>query len=294
MTGNQNEELFMPSASVRSDRILYTPSSFAKANLLYLQEAGILTAAAPHVNRREKLYSCLCFLVLEGRGKLMYEGQTYFLEQGDVVFIDCRKPYSHSTGEQEKELWILRWCHFYGASLPFIYEKYRERGGRPVIRPESAKVYDELLKDLYVTASSDDYIRDMRINEKLSMLLTCLMGESWHPGEHREGYARKRDIRQVKNYVDENYHQKITLESAAELFYINKHYLARLFKEQYGITFTAYLQQVRITYAKRMLRFTDKKIEEIGRECGVGELAYFGRVFKKIEGISPGEYRKIW
>lgn len=284
----------MPSASVRSDRILYTPSSFAKANLLYLQEAGILTAAAPHVNRREKLYSCLCFLVLEGRGKLMYEGQTYFLEQGDVVFIDCRKPYSHSTGEQEKELWILRWCHFYGASLPFIYEKYRERGGRPVIRPESAKVYDELLKDLYVTASSDDYIRDMRINEKLSMLLTCLMGESWHPGEHREGYARKRDIRQVKNYLDENYHQKITLESAAELFYINKHYLARLFKEQYGITFTAYLQQVRITYAKRMLRFTDKKIEEIGRECGVGELAYFGRVFKKIEGISPGEYRKIW
>lgn len=224
----------------------------------------------------------------------MYEGQTYFLEQGDVVFIDCRKPYSHSTGEQEKELWILRWCHFYGASLPFIYEKYRERGGRPVIRPESAKVYDELLKDLYVTASSDDYIRDMRINEKLSMLLTCLMGESWHPGEHREGYARKRDIRQVKNYLDENYHQKITLESAAELFYINKHYLARLFKEQYGITFTAYLQQVRITYAKRMLRFTDKKIEEIGRECGVGELAYFGRVFKKIEGISPGEYRKIW
>ena len=190
MTGNQNEELFMPSASVRSDRILYTPSSFAKANLLYLQEAGILTAAAPHVNRREKLYSCLCFLVLEGRGKLMYEGQTYFLEQGDVVFIDCRKPYSHSTGEQEKELWILRWCHFYGASLPFIYEKYRERGGRPVIRPESAKVYDELLKDLYVTASSDDYIRDMRINEKLSMLLTCLMGESWHPGEHREEIGR--------------------------------------------------------------------------------------------------------
>lgn len=294
MTGNQNEELFMPSASVCSSRILYTPSSFARANLLYLQEAGSLTAAAPHVSRREKLNSCLCFVVLTGKGKLMYEGQTYFLEQGDVVFIDCRKPYSHSTGEQEKELWTLRWCHFYGASLPFIYEKYRERGGRPVIRPESAKVYDELLLELYATASSDDYIRDMRINEKLSMLLTCLMGESWHPGEHREGYARKRDIRQVKNYLDENYRQKITLESAAELFYINKHYLARLFKEQYGVTFTAYLQQVRITHAKRMLRFTDKKIEEIGRECGVGELAYFGRVFKRIEGISPGEYRKIW
>ncbi len=294
MTGNQNEEWFMPSVSVRSDRILYTPSSFAKANLLYLQEAGILTAAAPHVNRREKLYSCLCFLVLEGRGKLLYEEQAYFLEQGDVVFIDCRKPYSHSTGKERDELWTLRWCHFYGSSMPSIYEKYRERGGRPVIHPESAEVYSKLLWELYATASSDDYIRDMRINEKLSMLLTCLMEESWHPGEHRDGYARKRDIRQIKSFLDENYRQRITLESAAELFFINKHYLARLFKEQYGVTFTAYLQQVRITHAKRMLRFTDKKIEEIGLECGVGELAYFGRVFKRIEGVSPGEYRKMW
>ena len=62
----------------------------------------------------------------------------------------------------------------------------------------------------------------------------------------------------------------------------------------YGVTLTGYLQQVRITHAKMLLRFSDKKIEAIGLECGFGELTYFSRVFKKVEGVSPREYRRLW
>lgn len=43
-----------------------------------------------------------------------------------------------------------------------------------------------------------------------------------------------------------------------------------------------------------MLRFTDEKVEAIGMECGVGELSYFSRIFKKVEGVSPKEYRRMW
>lgn len=57
---------------------------------------------------------------------------------------------------------------------------------------------------------------------------------------------------------------------------------------------TTYLQQVRTTHAKRMLRFTDKRVEEISLEYGIGELNYFSRVFKKPEGVSPSKYRKLW
>lgn len=52
------------------------------------------------------------------------------------------------------------------------------------------------------------------------------------------------------------------------------------------------MQQVRITHAKQMLRFTDEKIE--GMACGVGELSYFSRIFKKVEVISPKEYQRMW
>ncbi|MCI6910716.1 MAG: hypothetical protein MR826_04750, partial [Veillonellaceae bacterium] len=109
-------------STVSSSRILYTPSSFARFSLLHLQEAGSLQAVQPHISRREKLQSYLCFVVCQGSGRLVYEHTEYCLSAGDVVFIDCRKGYSHVT---EDDLWSLRWCHFYGLSMPDIYAKYR-------------------------------------------------------------------------------------------------------------------------------------------------------------------------
>lgn len=153
--------------------------------------------------------------------------------------------------------------------------------------------YADLLTDIYALASSSDYIRDMRINGKLNDLLTLLMESSWHQGNSSNA-PKRMDISLVKSFLDEHYSEKLSLESVASQFFIDKHYLARLFKEQYGVTLVTYLQQVRITHAKRMLRFTDKSIEEIGLECGIGELNYFSRVFKKLEGVSPSEFRRVW
>ena len=309
--------LFTSSPSVQSSRILYTPSPFARSSLLHLQEVGSLTAIKPHTSKREKLQSYLCFMVEDGEGELVYEGKKYELRRGDVVFIDCRKAYSHSTGkshstgnthgtcdrrstdnahtteEDNGNLWSLRWCHFYGPSMPAIYAKYCERGGLPVIRGADMAQYSTIISDIYTLASSSDYIRDMRINGKLNDLLTLLMESSWHREAHTNA-PKKMEISQVKSFLDEHYKEKLSLESVASHFFIDKHYLARLFKEHYGVTLVTYLQQVRITHAKRMLRFTDKSIEEIGLECGIGELNYFSRVFKKLEGVSPSEFRRVW
>ena len=121
-----------------------------------------MQAVHPHISQRENLVSFLCFIVLSGEGELSYEEQTYQLSEGDCVFIDCRKAYSHSTSD---DLWSLQWCHFYAPSLPAVYEKYKERGGRPVFHPADIKPFTDLLTELYNLASSSDYIRDMRINE---------------------------------------------------------------------------------------------------------------------------------
>ena len=311
-----HSNLFTSSPSVQSSRILYTPSPFARSSLLHLQEVGSLSAIRPHTSKREKLQSYLCFMVEDGEGELVYEGKKYELRSGDVVFIDCRKAYRHSTGMNPNAgLWSLRWCHFYGPSMPAIYAKYCERGGLPVIRGADVSVdlargadmgrrddvscgadvsqYVAILTDIYTLASSSDYIRDMRINGKLNDLLTLLMESSWHREAHTNA-PKKMEISRVKSFLDEHYEEKLSLESVASHFFIDKHYLARLFKEQYGVTLVTYLQQVRITHAKRMLRFTDKSIEEIGLECGIGELNYFSRVFKKLEGVSPSEFRRVW
>lgn len=274
----------------RSDRILYTPSLFARTNLLHLQEIGKLHAHSPHTSRRDHLASYLFFMVESGYGTLEYQGITYELSAGDCVFIDCKASYAHRTGDQ---LWRLRWIHFYGPNLSNIYEKYTERGGRPCFRPDNPARFEQIWTQLYALAASSDYIRDMRINEGLNALLTQLMAESWSPVT-RKYSSKKQNLSEIKEYLDHHYTEKISLDHLAETFYINKFYLTRVFKEQFGVTINTYLLHKKITHAKQLLRFTDKTVEEIGYECGIGAVHYFSRIFKQTEGISPNEYRKRW
>ncbi len=287
----EQQKYFTTSSIVSSDRVLYTPSVFARSSLLHLQEIGTLQALQAHTSSRDGLSSFLFFTVLDGAGSLVYNGQRYDLTAGDMVFIDCSRPYSHTTSDQ---LWTLRWCHFCGPTLPSIYEKYCERGGRPAFRPEDASAFLAVLDRLQELAGGSDYIRDMRINEELGVLLTLLMEQSWHPEEAAELPKKKASVIPVKEYLDMHYREKITLDELAARFYINKYYLTRVFKEQYGLSITAYLQAVRITQAKHMLRFTDRTVEEIGLECGIGALNYFSRVFKEVEGVAPSVYRNQW
>ena len=276
---------------VTSNRILYTPSIFARTSLLHLQEIGRLEARRAHTSSRSGLQSCLFFLVECGSGTLVYNGKTWKLEQGDCVFIDCHNPYSHTTDPDN--LWTLRWIHFYGPSLPSIYNKYCERGGRPVFTPDDSAPFFGIWDEMMEVAGSADYMRDMLMNQHLSVLLTLVMRESWHP-EDATTAKKRASVTDVKEFLEREYGSKITLDGLAEKFYINKYYLTKVFKEQYGQSITACLLNIRITKAKQLLRFSEKSVEEIGFEVGLGSPHYFSQTFKSVEGMPPSAYRKQW
>lgn len=286
-----DDKFFSTSETVSSNRILYTPSKFARESLIYLQEVGELTALDAHTSKRNNLDSYLCFYVVTGNGKLTYARKEYGMYTGDCAFINCSREYSHKT--DIKDLWTLRWVHFYGSAVPAIFEKYRERGGRPVFHAVTSDAIKETLVEILAVAASNDYIRDMRINEKLSILLTKIMEESWHPEDISQS-SKHNDLAAVKGYLDDNYCNRITLEQLAAKFYINIYYLTCTFKEQFGIMINSYIATKRITVAKRLLRFSDKSIEEIATECGFEDYRYFGRIFKKMEGCTPSTYKKKW
>lgn len=297
--GSGMEPSLFDGTLVKSNRIIYTPSDFAKANLLHLQEVGELQAQKPHTSRRRDLSSYLFFIVLSGEGALEYGGEAFHLKAGDCVFVDCHKAYAHSCA---KTLWRLKWVHFFGPNMGGIYGKYVARGGRAALTPADAGEYERLVDSIYAIASSDSNIRDMQIFEKLAALLTLLMGQCYsqpeQDGERREttqkNTIKRQNLQAVKEYLDRNFHTRIRLDLLAEKFYINKFYLTRIFKEQFGESITGYLLHVRITQAKQKLRFTDKPVEEIAHECGMSDANYFSRMFKKVEGVTPGEYRRMW
>ncbi|MDD6037468.1 MAG: AraC family transcriptional regulator [bacterium] len=274
-----------------TSRIIYTPSDFAKLSLLHLQEIGSRQATEPHTNERENLASYLFFMVRSGSGTLIYDGVKYPLTSGDCVFIDCKLPYSHSTAADD--LWNLSWVHFNGPTAANIYQKYIQRGGLPAFRPQNFNGYLSIFYELYEIASKTSSTRDMELNTGISRLLALLMADSKHSEEAAPG-TKKMNLTEIKHYLDENYNKKIALDDLAERYFINKYYLTRIFKEQFGMSINNYLLSVRITHAKNDLRFTDKSAEQIGIDCGIGEIYYFSRVFKKVEGMSVREYRRLW
>ncbi|MCM1541731.1 MAG: AraC family transcriptional regulator [Blautia sp.] len=284
-----NNHLFQ-GESVNSNRILYTPSEFARTNLFYLQEIGSLQAIKPHISSRRNLMSYLFFYINSGSGILNYDGKDYAAAAGDCVFINCQTPYFHQSSE---DLWSLNWIHFYGPTIHAIYLKYVERGGQPVFQPGDLAKFSCLWDDLYHLASSNDYIKDMKINENLFSILTLIMDESWNP-DARTLSSKQRSLIDVKEYLDSHYTEKISLDDLSGKFLINKYYLERIFKEQFGTTIISHLLNVRITHAKQLLRFTDKSVEQVGVECGIYPLYYFSRIFKQTEGVSPVEYRRRW
>lgn len=272
---------------VESNRVIYTPSEFARSNLLYIQEVGKSISLKKHTSSRNYLDSFLFFIVINGCGTLKYDGKTHKLDKGNIVFINCNKPYSHTSDN-----WTIKWVHFNGNNLGNIYNKFISRGGKAVISTSFINEYDNFLEGIYRDSVLNEYTADMNIYDKLTSLLSLLMSETIYSSPSNKKH--KYDIKVIKNYLDNNYLSNISLSELTNKFYINKFYLTRLFKETYSKTINEYIVHKRIDKSKEMLRYTDKTVAQISMDCGFKDPNYFSRKFKDIEGITPKNYKKMW
>ncbi|WP_028553128.1 helix-turn-helix domain-containing protein [Paenibacillus sp. UNC451MF] len=97
----------------------------------------------------------------------------------------------------------------------------------------------------------------------------------------------------VKEYLNEHYaNPELSLTYLSDEFELNAKYLSQMFKEEFGVNFLDYLGNVRIQQAKRLLLESGESIQEIGVQVGYPNVRSFMRVFKKLTGVTPGEYRK--
>ena len=99
-------------------------------------------------------------------------------------------------------------------------------------------------------------------------------------------------IRKAKEFIRANYKKKIKLEDISKVVYLSPYYLSHIFKKEVGFTLFEYLTKVRIEEAKRLLENTPWNTTRISFEVGCTDQSYFSKVFKKIEGMSPSDYRK--
>lgn len=93
-------------------------------------------------------------------------------------------------------------------------------------------------------------------------------------------------------YIHRNYHRKLTLQEVSDELHVNSSYFSYLFRQEISMTFTEYLNQLRIGQACRLLSGSDLTVVEVADAVGFGDQSYFTRVFRKYKGITPHAYRK--
>ena len=100
-----------------------------------------------------------------------------------------------------------------------------------------------------------------------------------------------RECTQIKNYLDSNYSENITLDTLADITHMNKYYMAHAFTRYTGLSPINYLIQKRIQEGKSLLESTSHSIAQISIMLGFSSQSYFSQAFKKATGRTPVQYR---
>jgi AraC-like DNA-binding protein len=103
---------------------------------------------------------------------------------------------------------------------------------------------------------------------------------------------RAEPIRESLSYVEEHFREPIGIRDLSRHVHLTSAYLSRFFHKAMGITFSDYLTQRRIAEAKELLQNTAMKMSDIAFEVGYSHQSYFGRKFKQLTGLTPGQFRK--
>ncbi len=277
-------------AKSSSNRILSTPSSYARKHYLYVQEVGTLQSLEPHVSKRQNLNSFLLFIVMDGEGILSYQGTKHKISAGDCVWINCNKPYYHESSAEHP--WSLKWVHFNGIEAKNFYDTYLSKGNNYLFHPRNILPFTEALDQLYLCQQTKNSLMELRSNKIITDIITLCFTEN--ESLKQVEYSIPEKLQQIHTYLVENYAQKINLEELSAQFFISKFHLSREYKKIYGNTIGNELTYQRISHAKSMLRFSDDSVDTIALNCGFQDSGYFIKVFKKAENMTPLEYRKKW
>ena len=110
----------------------------------------------------------------------------------------------------------------------------------------------------------------------------------------KEALREMRPITEAKHYIQQHYQEALRLEDVSTAVGFNATYFSTLFKKETGQNFMDYLTELRISKAKELLCGEELSVQDVAEQVGYRDLKYFSRLFKKLTGVSPSDYKKLY
>lgn len=248
---------------------------------------------------RESLELLYC---TEGAGRYFVGGRIVQVQKGNVVI--CNPGVKH--GEMAQWINDIETCClvFQGLSLPGLPANTLSMPEEPSVlyffaeQAEMDAIFSAL-RGRFARSGAEDPVCQMLgcavlnlVRGKLAEYSGCRCRPE-KKGRNLPGFKEPL-IQDIIAWLDENLHEKITLEKAAGAFFISSSHLSHFFKKATGISPLHYVQVRRIGEAQSCLMNTSMSVGEIAEHVGFQDNVYFSRIFKKYTGVTPTQYRDFF
>lgn len=175
--------------------------------------------------------------------------------------------------------------------LSAIYQLFENSKKAICFNGTTREMVGKRLKKIHLLPNFEQFIEVLSLFQMLARSdeRTFLHEEAFENFYNNKEQSR---LKVVYKFIENNFQRNITIEEMGTLTHLSKAAFCRYFKKMTRLTFTEFLNQYRIEQAKRLLK-EDKNVTETCFECGFESLSYFNRIFKKVVGQNPIQFKKI-
>jgi len=222
-----------------------------------------------------------------------YRGENVVASPGVISLVNPGEV--HTGYAAEESGWTYRMFYF---ETPLLQQAASQIAGRPKDLPffQAGVIRDDDLAgsihSLHVGLAKDGRSALEKESRLLWMLAHLITRHADAPPPLRTlGRERKR-VKRAREYMEAHFHEDISLNRLASLAHLSPFHFVRVFRKELGLPPHTYLTQVRVNRAKALLA-KGGKIADTALETGFVDQSHLTRHFKRITGVTPGQYRKI-
>lgn len=278
----------------RSAQMVYEMDNHTVDNLqhtaLYVYQCGSLQCESGHTYGPAVRDHYLIHFVQSGKGTYQVDNEIYYLKEGSG-FLICPDIVTTYKADDE-DPWHYSWIGFHGIKA----EQYLKDANLTMDHPVFEYSEDDFIKNCFDEMNSAYYQKRGGEVKRLAYLYLFLhkLTESNPDGLYYDSADSKREayITDALQFIEMNYTNKISISSISSHVGLNRSYFNEMFRRSLNKTLQEYLIEFRMRKACELLVNTKLSIGNISRSVGYTDPLLFSKIFKKINGENPSDYRK--